>query len=130
MLSAVKVHIIFELIELTWAAKRPFKVYVTYYKLWTASVFNSFLKCLVLAAALWGCSTGADPITNSVTLGLVAKVGRQGSKSRNSSENMLGRLHLPTMKKYKLACLDHDPNLTWGRDDFLKDKMGSYQDKL
>ena len=39
---------------------------------------NSFTK-------LWGCSTGTDPITDSATLGSVAKVRDQGPKSRKSA---------------------------------------------
>ena len=38
------------------------------------------------------CSTGADPTTDSMTLGLVAKVGSQGRRSRHvriKMENMI-----------------------------------------
>ena len=44
---------------------------------------------------LWGCSIGTDSVTNSTTLGSVAKSGNQGRKSGKKRTKMLGQLHLP-----------------------------------
>ena len=44
---------------------------------------------------LSGCSTGADPTTDSMTPGSVVKVGNQGQKSRKKCAKNLGRFHLP-----------------------------------
>ena len=43
---------------------------------------------------LVGCSTGTDPVTDSVTLGSVTKVMESGMKPQNP-EKMLGQLHIP-----------------------------------
>ena len=49
------------------------------------------IQCLLL----WRCSTGTDPVTESMTLGLVAKVQESGTKTTKKRANMLDQLHLP-----------------------------------
>ena len=80
------------------------------------------------AVALWGCSTGTDPVTDSSTLGSVAKVVDSGTKTTKKCTKMMGWLHL--LNRTKTACLDLDPDLTWRQDHFLNNKTQNYQDKL
>ena len=63
---------------------------------------------------MW-CSTGAEPITVSMTLGLVAKK----PKSRKKGAKNLGQFHLPDRTYNLLVCLGEDPDLTWDLDAFL-----------
>ena len=43
----------------------------------------------------WGFSTITNSITDSTTLGLVAKVMESGTKTTKKCAKMLGQLHLP-----------------------------------
>ena len=71
-----------------------------------------------------GCSTGTDPINDSTTLGSLQKLWIRDENIKKRAK-MLGRLHLPNRTKYMPDCLDQNPDLTWGQDDFLH-KTGNY----
>ena len=77
-----------------------------------------------------GCSTGTDPINNSVTLGSVAKFRESGKKTTKKPAKMLDQLQLPDRMWHIPPCLDQVPDLIWGRDHFLQDKTGNYHDTL
>ena len=64
-----------------------------------------------------GVSTGTDPITDSMALGSVAKVGDKNPQKRGK---ILVQYHFQDMTGYIQACLDLVADLTRGRDIFFK----------
>ena len=77
-----------------------------------------------------GVSTETDPIAHPTTLGSSCTSRGIEDETTKNCTKMLGRFHLPVRPYCFLACLDQDTDLTMGRDYFLQDKMGNYQDKL
>ena len=52
-----------------------------------------------------------------------------GTKTTKKHIKMMGRLYLPDGIYTIPACVDQDPDITWGWDHFLPDKTGNYQEK-
>ena len=74
---------------------------------------------------LYGCSTGANPTTDSTTLGSVRKV-EDKNLEKKCTKNW-GRFHLPDRIHLISSCMDQDPDMTWGQGVLSNDKTGNYQ---